>query len=273
MRTQLIALAIVVGASACAKQDGGTLGQAESQSAGDALGTGVEDGASTYGPMNSVSSLVDANPCVTLSGDVADTDLDNIPANATLTLACTDTSLGFTGMVTGTLTVMDTQPTAVAWAFTGNADLHNSLTGPGGASIVSDRIGTLTATQGSAAGPFNLARSLDVVTVLKSAAGASVTVTETTGWTLGFTPSVTWTPGGVVVGGDLAASGTWEVTVGNKAASATIATPTPLTVTPSCSTRVTAGTVTGTYETAAVTHTITVTWTGCGQRTVTYTER
>lgn len=253
----------------------GPLGQAESNSAGDALGTGIEDGAATFGPQNasaSSSSFAPLAPCVTLTGDTTDTDQDNIPADATLTFNCSQTRLGFTGTETGTETIMDTQPTAIAWAFSGTADLQSSLTGPAGASITAAWTGSLVATQGSATGPFNLARMLDVTTVAKSATNVSTTVFETANWTLTFTPTATWTPGGVVVDGTLSASGSWDVTVGNSAASATIATGTPLAIDPTCATRVTAGVITATYEGAGLTHTITVTWTGCGQHTVTYAE-
>ncbi len=266
-----IAFALLVGAG-CMKSPSGTLGQADSQSAGEALGNGIENGATTFGPMNTVSSVVALNPCVTLSGDTSDTDQDNIPTNATLTYNCSATSLGLTGTLTGTLMVMDTQPTEPAWAFSAAADLHTSLTGSGGASLDSDRVGALTATQAAATGPFDLAYSLLVESVLMTAV-SDATISEQTGWTLEYTPQVTWTPGSVVVGGTLTATGSWDVTVNNNSATATLATPTALTITPSCATRVTGGTVTASYATAALMHTLTVSWTGCGQRTVTYSER
>lgn len=276
MTYKLSVLAILgLGASCGGAATTGPLGPAQAQSAGDALGTGIEDGATTFGPQNgnaSSSSFAPLAPCVTLSGDTSDTDQDNIPANATLTFDCSETRLGFTGTETGTETIMDTQPDAVAWAFTGTADLQSSLTGPGGASITAGWTGSLTATQASAIGPFALARALDVTTVAKTAAGASTTVFETTDWTLTYTPTATWTPGGLVVDGKLSATGSWDVTVGTTAASATIATGTPLTIDPTCATRVTAGVITGTYQGGGLTHTITVTWTACGQHTVAYAE-
>jgi hypothetical protein len=262
---------IVVGTGCAAKTTGGTIGQADSQSAGDALGNNVEDDASAFGPVNAGAAF--DGSCITLSGNVADTDADNIPAAATLTFDCSETRLGYTGMVTGTETVTDTQPTAAAWAFTATADLHSSLTGGSAASIVSDRSGQIVATQASAVGPFGLARSLDVVTVFTSALHTTATVTETTDWTIEFTPQVSWTPGGAAVTGTLTATGMWNVAVGANTADATLATPTPLTLTPTCATRVTAGTVSGTYQGNARTNTISVTWTGCGQRTVSFTEQ
>jgi hypothetical protein len=49
-----------------------------------------------------------------------------------------------------------------------------------------------------------------------------------------------------------------------------VSTPTPLTLTPTCETRVTAGVVKATYDDErGVAREITVTWTGCGQHVVT----
>lgn len=176
------------------------------------------------------------------------------------------------GTLTGTETVVDDQPTGVAWAFTAAADLHATLTGPFGGTIVRDWDGQIKATQGSAIGPFTLDRQLVVETVFTPPVGRATTVSEVNDWTITYTPTATWTAGAVVVGGNLRAAGTWDVTVGTASANATISTPTPLVMTPTCATRVTAGVVEGTYDDAGQSRTINVTWTGCGQRTVTYTE-
>lgn len=257
-----------IAAMGCAKQEN-SLTEAESQNAGLALAAGVQDGAAQFGPMT--SAQFDAS-CVVLSGDSADPDGDRIPTSATLTFNCTDKLFGYTGMVSGTLMVTDDQPNAVAWAFTGLADLHSSLAAPSGASITNDRTGQLIGTQSSSVGPFQLARNLDITTTFRGANGATVAVDETTEWMIQYTPQITWTPGEVVVSGSLTASGMWNITVGNRSASATIATPTALTVSPGCATRVTGGTVTGTYEGGGKTNTISVSWTGCGQSTVTFTQ-
>jgi hypothetical protein len=269
--TRLVSLiAVCMVGTGCVAKDDGSLGKSDSKSAGDALGNGIEDSAASFGPVNA-GATADA-ACTTLTGDTTDTDADSIPANATLTFDCTAMALGYTGTLTGTETVMDSQPAAVAWAFAATADLHASLTAPLGGSIVRDWSGTITATQASLVGPFALDRTLDAVTVFTPRSLPATTVTEANAWTVTYTPQATWTPGGVVVTGSLTATGTWDVTVGNRAAHATLATPTALTLSPSCATRVTAGTITGTYE-STLTHTISVTWTACGQRTVTYTEQ
>lgn len=255
----------------CVKKDSG-LSAGEAQSAGQALGAEVEDGAKGFG---SVAQGAAATPaCTTLSGDTADPDGDSIPNHATVTFNCSDTSLGYTGTLTGTLMVTDTQPAALAWAFAGDANLHATLTGPAGGMITTDRTGTITAAQGSAVGPYTLARTLTVTTVLTTATQRSTTVDVDNDWTITYTPTATWMPGTIVIGGKLEATGSWNVAVvGGASASATLATPTPLTLTPSCESRVTAGEVTATYADGAKTNTITVTWTGCGASTVTQTTR
>jgi len=258
-------------ASACMRRgDDGTFSAAESVAAGDSLGASIESSAALYGPVDQTAGA--DSTCVTLTGDPTDTDGDNIPVSATLTYACTDTFLGLTGMLTGTIGVTDDDPNTAAWRFTGTAALHASLTNLGGASIVTDRAGTLTASQTGIAGPFALEHDLDVTTVFTGARDtnpATTTVTEAAAWTLTFTPLLTWTPGGLIVEGNLAATGAWTVTVGNSVAAATLSTPTPLTLTPSCETRVTAGSATASYvDETGRDRTITVTWTGCGQHTV-----
>jgi hypothetical protein len=270
MNVRVILVVVMLGGG-CVKKDTGTLGEADAQNAGKALAAGIEDGTTTFGPVSTQGAGLDA-PCVTLSGDTSDPDQDSIPTAATLTFNCTSMAFGYTGMVTGTEMVTDGQPNASAWAFSASADLHSSLTGPGGASITNDRSGTIVGAQSSAM--FTLDRTLDVTTEFKNAAGATLaTVAETNAWTIAYMPQVTWTPGGVAVTGSVTATGSWDVSVNSNSANATLATPTPLTLTPTCATRITAGVVTGTYKDGVKDSTITVTWTGCGSSVVTYVTR
>src|SRR5688500_11131422 len=108
----------------CVKKDDG-LTNAEARSAGDALATGIEDSALGFGKV-SEGSTADAS-CVVAVGDAGDADMDNIPTNAKLMYNCTGKLLGFTGTLTGSMGVVDDQPSAVAWAFTGMSDLDASL--------------------------------------------------------------------------------------------------------------------------------------------------
>jgi hypothetical protein len=275
-RTSTVAMCLALAATACMKNgdgDDGTLTEAQTRAAGDALGNGVEDSAKSYGPM--VSSGADL-ACTTLSGDTSDPDGDAIPTGATLTYNCTSRALGYTGMLTGTIAVTDDEPAMLAWAFTGDADLHASLTGPGGATLTSDWNGSIIGSQATGAGPFALDRSLDVVTTFVTGGGdlggepTMTSVVEDNAWTITFTPTLSWQAGQLVVNGNLAATGSWNVTVDqNPTLTATLATPTPLVVMPSCETLLTSGVVTATYPIEmGGTETLTVTWTGCGQRTV-----
>lgn len=266
----------LLAATGCPRNDDGGFGANEKRSAGDALGTSVESSAETFGPMDPGASADAA--CAVLSGDPTDTDGDNIPVDGVLTYACTASALGLVGSLSGTLSITDDMPAVAAWAFTGQAALQASLTGGGGASIVSSRAGQLVATQASPLGPFSLEHDVTVSTVFTSGGDLgpprSATVTEQGAWTLTFTPTVTWTPGSLIVTGQLEASGEWEVVVQNEttnaAVQATLSTPDPLTLDPTCETRVTGGTIVATYPSGRVREeTIEVTWTGCGQRTVT----
>lgn len=267
-------------ATACVRnggEDNGGFSNAEAKSAGDALGTGVEASAKTFGPMDGMANA-DGPPCVTITGDPSDADLDNIPVSGTINYACTSTALGLTGMLTGTIAITDDEPNTAAWHFTGTANLHASLTATNGASIMYDRDGSLIASQATPLGPFSLAHDLDTVTMFRTGgdlgAPRTTTVTEAAGWTLTFTPMATWSPGGLVITGSLAATGDWTVTVESETATATatatLGTPTALTLDPACETRITAGVLVATYPIeGGGTGTVTVTWTGCGQRTVT----
>lgn len=272
---KLCLLAAILATTACMRrgvEEDGALSNAQVRSAGDALGNTVESSAGTFGPMAPPAQGADSD-CVVASGDTTDADGDNIPASGTLTYACTATAIGLTGTLDGTITLTDDTPNAAAWSFTGTADLEASLTGGGGASIVTTRAGQLVATQASVLGPFSLTHDVGVTTVFTSGGDAgpaqSATVTEEGNWTLTFTPTVAWEAGQLIVRGSLEATGDWNVTVGAAAANATLSTPTPLTLDPACETRVTAGSLAATFpEEGGGEGSITVTWTGCGQRVV-----
>jgi len=270
-----LGLALILGLAGCPKKKEAGLTQNEAQSLGDALSAGIEDSAKSYGAVKDGAGADE--PCATLSGNTADADLDNIPASATVTYNCTAMALGYTGTLNGTMSVTDDAPNVAAWAFTGGANLHATLTGPFGGTAVRDWDGMIVATQTT---NFALHRTLDVVTVWTAPggdgsgglAGRQTTVTEDNDWTITYTPMVTWMPGSIVVTGSLTATGQWNFTINEFAGMATLATPTPLTLDPNCATRITAGTVTGAYMDDDMNdHTVTVTWTGCGARTVTKT--
>ena len=100
-------------------------------------------------------------------------------------------------------------------------------------------------------------------------------VDHTHQWTWTYSPSGPFHLGAPLVDGTLSANGHWTFQSGAKSLDATITTLTPLTVVPraTCATHVTAGELQGVYTNGTKTGTITVTWTGCGQRTVQFTEQ
>ena len=263
-----VASLLLVGICACSAK-GGTLGQSDSQSVGTALGSGIEASAKVFGPMNAMTTA--ANGCVTISGDVADADQDNIPNDATLTFNCTTTSLGLTSTLTGTMSVTDDQPTAIAWAFTGSQALDATVTDQRGDNITVTTSGQLTATQQT--NVFGLERAATVTTTVTDARGQSVSVDETADWNVTFTPQATWSPGQVVVTGDLDAQGSWNVVVGDNSAAAAIATTATLALDPACDTRVTGGAVEATWASGAHTAVLDVEWVGCGQSNITFSEQ
>ena len=259
---------------------GATFTQAQAGFAGDALAAGVEDSAQRFGPVAphvSSKARQDVTPragfdagCATLSGDTSDADGDSIPAAATMTLDCSARRLGFTGRLAGTESVSDLQPGELAWAFEASTDLRASLTGPFGGSAVVDTLGSIVASQAGLAGPYALASTLDVSTLITNVRGVETEITEAVDWTVAFTPELAWTPGGIVVRGSLAVDGAWRVTVAGRSGDAVVSTPTPLTMTPSCGTLITAGVIEASFALAGRTETITVRWSGCDQHTVGY---
>jgi hypothetical protein len=98
----------------------------------------------------------------------------------------------------------------------------------------------------------------------------TATVTEDNRWVVTYTPMGTWVAGMLAVTGQMTVRGTWtfdvEVGIDADTSNAMLSTPTPLTLTPSCATGISAGVVKGTY---GEDQEITVTWTACGERTVT----
>jgi hypothetical protein len=261
---KLYLFAAAVTATACAEktETNEPFTAQEAASAGNSMAAGIEDAAKGFGPVNQNN----ADGCVTMSGDPSDADHDSIPANAKATYNCTARLLGYTGTVTGTQSITDDAPTIAAWAFTGSHDFHSTLTGPVGNSVVRDTRGSLVATQSGLT--FGLQRMFDGTTVFTDNKG-STTVEEAVDWKIGFMPTVAFMAGQPVVAGALSANGSWDVAVGAHAANATIATPTPLTIAPSCASLVTAGSITASYDIDGTSHAITVTWTACGQHIVT----
>jgi len=247
---------------------GPTFTTAQAVAAGKVLGAGIEEAASWYGPITR-NAGVDAS-CVSQTGDTSDADGDYIPASARLTFDCNKRRLGYTGVLTGTAGVSDSLPDQLAWAFDATTEMHASLTGPFGGSMVSDGGGSLVASQGSVLGPFRLDSVLDTVTVITNVAGDQVDITENLAGGIAFTPTLSWNPGADPVAGKPDADGTWVVGVDGHTAETSLSTPVKLTFRPSCETLITAGKVVAGFTAGSHYETITVRWTDCGQKNVTY---
>jgi len=242
----------------------------EAKFAGQVLAGGIELTAAQFGAQIPNAGI--NNQCTTISGDQADSDGDRIPVDAVLSVDCNKSFLGWSGSVTGTQSVVDTQPAAVAWAFTMDADFEVSVSGPFGGSAVNDTTGSLIATQGGALGPYSLAAALDATTSITTALGREYEVIEDFDWTVTYTPDIDWQPGGgVVVTGILDVAGAWEVGVNGHIAQTTLSTPSPLIFDPECKpTRVTDGVVEAAFEFEGKMAVVTVEWTGCDRSNVTY---
>jgi hypothetical protein len=238
--------------------------------AGQILAAEVELGAYQYGAQIPGSGI--NNQCTTISGDSADTDGDRIPLDARLALDCTKRLLAWSGSVTGTQSVSDSQPDAVAWAFDMSVALDTSVAGPFGGSAVNTTTGTLTAAQASAVGPYSLDAALAATTSITTALGRPYKVVEDVDLSMTYTPSFDWVPGvGPVVTGVLDVDGSWSVSVNAATAAATLSTPTALTFDPECRpTRVTGGVIEASFVYDGKTAVISVEWTGCDQSNVTY---
>ena len=238
--------------------------------AGQVLAAEVELAAYQYGAQ--IPTMGINNQCTSISGDSTDTDGDFIPVSAKLVLDCSKKMLGWSGTVTGTQTVSDTQPNAVAWAFDMGVTLDATVTGSYGGSAVNSTTGTVTASQQSAVGPYTLDAVLDATTSITTAMGKQYEVVEDVDWSMTYTPTFDWIVGmGPVVTGILDVDGSWSVTVNGATTTASIATPTSLTFDPECRpTRVTGGVVEASFMYGGKTAVISVEWTSCDQSNVTY---
>ena len=265
-----LALALVAGCSG-SKAGDKTIDTTESQAAGKALAASIEDSAAAVGPADQGAAFASSSTCYTLSGDTSDTDGDHIPANATLTFTnCVKTQGNVTATFNGTEAAHDDQPAVATFAFTLSVDGTLDLAAAGGATETVHRTGSIVGTTPSA-GTYQLAHDR-TTTIDAQGNGQTFAATENYQLTTTYTPSGAWTPGSGPVGGTYTANGSWDATVNGANANATVATTTPLTFDPSCETHVTAGVITATFTGPNATRTLTVTWSGCGARTVQYTE-
>lgn len=103
--------------------------------------------------------------------------------------------------------------------------------------------------------------------------GSGIHVRDQLDWAETYTPSqgASWTAPWTPLPGTLAVDGAWSIEMNAGAAGASVSTPTPLTITPSCATRVTAGVLSATvHNPDGSSHTLSVTWTACGAHTTSF---
>lgn len=266
-----IALALALAGCSGGKSGSKTIDNTESQAAGKTLAASVEDSAAALGPANQGAAFASSATCYTLSGDVTDTDMDNIPVDATLTFAnCVKTGPNGTATFNGVEHVADTLPAQAAFAFTLDVDGTLDLAANGGATATIHRTGSIA---GSVPTPGTYQLTHDRSTTEDAQSnGQTLTASEQYMLTTAYTPLSAWTPGTPPVAGNYSASGSWNATVNDASADSTIATSAPLMFDPSCESHITGGTIDATFNGPNATRTLTVTWTGCGARTVQYTE-
>lgn len=208
-------------------------------------------------------------PAIT-PAQIVDTDGDGIADSFTDTWGsdCADTSGGEIFAISGSLGISDATPNTRDLAY--NANINNfGIQESGSTAALSLSInGTLGVTETlssigiSANYTYNFAET------------APETVTEAVVEKLTSTYSFPATST-LLVEGDALPAGTFDLsgqetfTVNNTTYAFTVSTPTPLTVDPSCPTRVTSGVVTVGFSGQGATGTATITWSACGSYTIT----
>lgn len=277
-------LALVAGCQAGAQPTGAQpVGAQNAQPVGGSLASSMESSAGSYGPDGGAGFLArrafGTAPCESATTDVTDVDQDGIPDDPyTLTFTdCTGgTELG-AGTLNGTYTLDDTLvETPLTYPFNFSIDADVVIEGE------SERgVGTIEVSHGvlahQDATSFGTDESGSVSARLEAANGAVWQSNESFDW------SGSYEPGAAVFGdGQLDMSGAWSIEAsytdadGNDYdvfANSTVDTTTPLQLDVTCATHIVSGAIDATFESSEEgSATLTVTWTACGQHTVTFTE-
>lgn len=262
------ALALAAGCSG-GNSSSKVIDNTESQAAGKTLALSIEDTAAALGPADQGPAAAPA--CASLSGDTSDPDGDHIPTDATITWTnCSQSGPGGTAVFNGTENAKDDDPNP-AFAFTLAIDgTLVETASQGGATATAHRTGSIVGSQPG--GAYQLVHD-EQGTVDAQGGGQTYHAEEAYTLTTVYTPGSAWTPGQAPVAGTYAVSGTWSATVQGASANSNVQTPVSLSLDPACATHVVAGTVAATFDGPNATRTLTVTWNGCGSRTVTYTEQ
>lgn len=287
-RSTLTVLSVAIISAGCASKGSSfqPVDGATAQAAGGSLGDSSESSAGGFGSAGGPSFMARFAPgapggaggCQSGSvtrtpANVVDTDQDNTPDTVMYTFAnCMFTGSNGSETLNGSLSVVDGTPTTADFDFTASHNITIDLVGAGthagenGTVVVT---GTRSAS-GTAAGPTYTMSDATADDATYTNGTDTYHVTDSKTWNVGYTPSTAWTPGAPMVPGAMSLSGSWGVHVNGRGADATLAS-SGLMISPACATNIVAGSVTATYAGDNGSSTITVTWSGCGQRAVTYT--
>lgn len=235
--------------------------------AGAAMSVSAENSAQNYEIARTGQSF--GGTCYSWS-DSTDGDADGFPASAILTLTdCVETSGDSTLTVTGSATLTDPDDAAAAFAFSGSLSLERAAAGDGSTTSASYE-GTLVGSNNAAT--FDIAEGSQTARNTSSISAEigdiDATVTETFYRTTRFTPSTTWDWRTGLVTGTMTISG--RSRFDSIAKDTEVDTPAPLQIDPGCLTLIVGGSIRATYDGDVSTAHITVTWDGCGSRSIDY---
>jgi hypothetical protein len=202
---------------------------------------------------------------------IVDTDHDGIPDSLAETYGsdCSETTDGNTETISGSLSFADATPNTPGLAY--NSDINNfSIQESGSSGNFSLMLN----------GTLNVGETLSSITEaanysfnFSETVSPNPSVTEAVMENLNATYSFPATStllleGDPLPAGTFSIAGTESFTINSTAYSFAVATPTPLSVDPACTTGVTAGVLTVTFNGSSSSGTATITWTACGVYTV-----
>ena len=267
MTTVLATFTLLVAGACGSSTDPNQVTEDNASEIGNDLARAAEESAAYYN-FDPSEGLITTGPCPdggTVSehpqNDPSDPDNDFIPVYHGMTFTnCT--ALGVT--INGNQWRQDTKPAEPAFAWQAARD--NLVLSTLNSSVIFDVIVTALNDAGY---------ELDVA---GSRAAAWLTqnqlhyASDIMDWALNFTPDGTWDPiSEALPAGNLTIVGIWNFNVDGVTKDATLTTLTPLHATLSCLTGIESGTVQLAFAQNGTNSTITVTWTGCGSTTETFT--
>jgi hypothetical protein len=208
-------------------------------------------------------------PAIT-PAEIVDSDGDGIPDNVTETWGsdCADTSGGEIFSISGSISISDATPNTPDLAYNSNID-NLEISESGSEANLSIGInGTLGVSETLSSISVAANYTYNFAETSPNAVTEAVTEKLTSTYSFPATSSL-------LVEGDSLPAGTFNIsgqetfTVNNTTYAFTVATPTPLSVDPSCPTGVTSGVVTVGFSGQGATGSATITWTACGTYTIT----